>query len=148
MKGYYKMPEETAKAIDKNGWLHSGDIGMVDSEGYYSVTGRLKDMIIRGGENIYPKEIEDFIHHMDGVQDVQVVGVPSKKYGEQPVAFVILRKGTEMTAEDVQDFCRNKISWYKIPKYVAFIDSYPMTASGKIQKYKLREEAVRLWPEA
>jgi fatty-acyl-CoA synthase len=148
MKGYYKMPEETSRAIDKDGWLHSGDIGKVDREGYYSITGRLKDMIIRGGENIYPKEVEDFIYHMEGISDVQVVGVPSKKYGEQPGAFVILKPGVRMTPEDVQDYCRGKIAWYKIPKYVHFIGAYPMTASGKIMKYKLREMSAQLWPDA
>lgn len=148
MKGYYNMHEETAEAIDQEGWLHSGDIGMVDEEGYFAVTGRLKDMIIRGGENIYPKEVEEFIHHMKGVQDVQVVGVPSKKYGEQPGAFIRLRPGVSMTPEDVQDYCRGKIAKYKIPRYVAFVDFYPLTASGKIQKYRLREEAARLWPDA
>jgi fatty-acyl-CoA synthase len=148
MKGYYKMPEETALAIDRDGWLHSGDVGVEDEQGYFAITGRIKDMIIRGGENIYPKEIEDFIHHMPGIQDVQVVGVPSKKYGEQPGAFIILKPGAALTEADVQDFCRNKISWYKIPKFVAFTAAYPQTASGKIQKYKLREEAARLWPDA
>ena len=148
MKGYYNMPEETAKAIDKDGWLHSGDIGVVDKDGYYSITGRLKDMIIRGGENIYPKEVEDFIHRMDGISDAQVVGVPSEKYGEQPGVFIILKPGVAMTAEDVQDHCRGKIAWYKIPKYVAFVDEYPLTASGKIMKYKLREMAAKLWPDA
>jgi fatty-acyl-CoA synthase len=148
MKGYYNMPAETAKAIDAGGWLHSGDIGKMDQDGYLSITGRLKDMIIRGGENVYPKEVEDFIHHLPGVQDVQVVGVPSKKYGEQVGAFVILKKGVEMTPEDVQDFCRGKIAWYKIPKYVAFVNEYPLTASGKIMKYKLREDSARRWPEA
>ncbi|NYT11265.1 MAG: AMP-binding protein [Methanomassiliicoccales archaeon] len=148
MKGYYNMSEETAKAIDEEGWLHSGDIGIVDEEGYFAVTGRLKDMIIRGGENIYPKEVEDFIHHIDGVQDVQVVGVPSKKYGEQPGAFIILKPGVEMTAEDIQDYCRGKIAWFKIPKLITFVDSYPLTASGKIMKYKLREESTVLWSEA
>ena len=148
MKGYYNMPEETAKAIDKDGWLHSGDIGVVDKDGYYSITGRLKDMIIRGGENIYPKEVEDFIHRMDGISDAQVVGVPSEKYGEQPGVFIILKPGVTMTAEDVQDHCRGKIAWYKIPKYVAFVDEYPLTASGKIMKYRLREMAAKLWPDA
>ncbi|MDW5562129.1 MAG: AMP-binding protein [Methanomassiliicoccus sp.] len=148
MKGYYNMPEETAKAIDKDGWLHSGDIGKVDALGYLSITGRLKDMIIRGGENVYPKEVEDFIHHMDGIQDVQVVGVPSQKYGEQVGAFIILKKGIQMTSEDVQDFCRGKIAWYKTPKYVAFVNEFPLTASGKIMKYKLREDAHKRWPEA
>ncbi len=148
MRGYYKMPEETAKAIDKDGWLHSGDIGMMDEDGYYAVTGRLKDMIIRGGENIYPKEVEDYIHHMDGVADVQVVGVPSKKYGELPAAFIILRPEAKLTAEDVTDHCRGKIAFYKIPRYVHFLDEYPMTASGKIMKVKLRETAAKLWPDA
>jgi len=148
MKGYYNMPEETAKAIDPEGWLHSGDIGVRDGDGYFAVTGRLKDMIIRGGENIYPKEVEDFIHHMDGIQDVQIVGVPSKKYGEQPGAFIILKKGVGITAEDVQDHCRGKIAWYKIPKLIEFVDSYPLTASGKIQKFKLRERSTELWPDA
>ena len=148
MKGYYNMPEETAKAIDKDGWLHSGDIGMADDDGYYIITGRIKDMIIRGGKNIYPKEVEDFIHHMDGISDAQVVGVPSKKYGEQPGVFIILKPGVAMTAEDVQDHCRGKIAWYKIPKYVAFVNEYPLTASGKIMKYKLREMATQMWPDA
>lgn len=148
MKGYYNMPMETSKAIDAEGWLHSGDLGVCDEQGYYAITGRIKDMIIRGGENIYPKEVEDFIHGMSGIQDVQVVGVPSVKYGEQPGAFIILKKGVKMTEDDVKDFCRGKIAWYKIPKYVAFVESYPMTASGKIQKYRLREMSHELWPDA
>jgi fatty-acyl-CoA synthase len=148
MKGYFNMPEETSRAIDKGGWLHSGDIGKMDADGYLSITGRLKDMIIRGGENVYPKEVEDFIHHLPGVQDVQVVGVPSKKYGEQVGAYIILKNGTEMTAEDVQDFCRGKIAWYKTPRYIAFVSEYPMTASGKIMKYKLRDDSAKRWPDA
>jgi fatty-acyl-CoA synthase len=148
MKGYYKMPEQTATCIDANGWLHSGDIGRMDAQGYYYITGRLKDLIIRGGENISPKEVEDFIGHMPGVKDIQIVGVASKKYGEQPGAFIIRAADSTITETDVEDFCRNKISWFKIPKYVSFVDSYPMTASGKIQKYKLREAAATLWPEA
>ncbi|MHB0937454.1 MAG: AMP-binding protein [Armatimonadota bacterium] len=148
MMGYYNMPEETALAIDADGWLHSGDIGVFDEQGYLAITGRLKDMIIRGGENIYPKEIEDFIHHMPGIRDVQVIGVPSTKYGEDTGAFIILQPGADITAEDVQDFCRGRIAWFKIPKYIHFTDHYPLTASGKIQKYKLREQAAQLWPEA
>ena len=148
MKGYYKMPEQTAACIDVNGWAHSGDIGRMDADGYYYITGRLKDLIIRGGENISPKEVEDFIGQMPGVQDVQVIGVPSKKYGEQPGAFVIRSSGSDITEQDVIDFCRNKIAWFKVPKYVAFVDEYPMTASQKIQKYKLREKASELWPDA
>jgi len=148
MKGYYNMPEETAKAIDKNGWLHSGDIGIKDEGGYFSVTGRIKDMIIRGGENIYPKEVEDFLYNMPGVRDVQVVGVPSQKYGEQPAAFIILKDGASIMPEDVQDFCRGKIAWYKTPKYVAFLKEFPLTASGKIMKYKLRDMSAEMWPDA
>ena len=148
MKGYYNMPAETAKAIDEKGWLHSGDIGIKDEEGYFSVTGRIKDMIIRGGENIYPKEVEDFLYNMPGIRDVQVVGVPSKKYGEQPGAFIITKENVSMTAEDVQDFCRGKIAWYKIPKYIAFVKEFPLTASGKIMKFKLRERSAEMWPDA
>ena len=148
MKGYYKMPEQTAKCIDKNGWLHSGDIGKMDEEGYYYITGRLKDLIIRGGENISPKEVEDFLGTMPGVKDVAVVGCPSKKYGEQPVAFIIPSEGETITKEQVDEFCKDRISWFKIPKYVHFLNEFPMTASQKIQKYKLRELAATLWPEA
>jgi fatty-acyl-CoA synthase len=146
MKGYYNMPEETAKAIDEKGWLHSGDIGVKDKDGYFSVTGRIKDMIIRGGENVYPKEVEDFIHHLEGVKDVQVVGVPDKRYGEVPGAFIVLKGGYDLTAADVQDYCRGKIAKYKVPVHVAFVKEYPMTASGKIMKYKLRQTAAQMWP--
>ncbi|MBQ9432309.1 MAG: AMP-binding protein [Kiritimatiellae bacterium] len=148
MKGYYNMPEQTAKCIDERGWLHSGDIGHMDADGYYYITSRLKDLIIRGGENISPREVEDFLTHLEGVQDVQVVGCPSKKYGEQPAAFIIRQVGSDLSEEDVQDYCRNKISWFKIPKYIHFMDEFPMTASQKIQKYKLRELAAQLWPDA
>ncbi|MCL2270725.1 MAG: AMP-binding protein, partial [Treponema sp.] len=139
MKGYYKMPEATAQCIDGQGWLHSGDLGVKDERGFFRVTGRIKDMIIRGGENVYPKEIEDFLYTMPGIKDVQVVGIESKKYGEEVGAFVILHPGITMGEEDIRDFCRGKISRFKIPKYVFFIDSYPMTSSGKIQKFKLRD---------
>ena len=148
MKGYYNMPEETAKAIDTEGWLRSGDLGEFDQDGYLLITGRSKDMIIRGGENIYPREIEEYLLGLEGVQDVQVVGVPSKKYGEEVGAFVKLKDGSELAPEDVRDFCRGQISKYKIPRYVHVLDEYPLTASGKIQKYKLREESTKLWPEA
>ncbi|ABK16567.1 AMP-binding protein [Syntrophobacter fumaroxidans] len=148
MKGYYKMPEATRQTIDEKGWLHSGDLGIMDEEGYVSITGRYKDMIIRGGENIYPREIEEFLYKMDGILDVQVVGVPSAKYGEQVGAFVIPKAGFSLAPEDIQDFCRGRISNFKVPKYVVFVDQYPMTASGKIQKYKLREMAAQLFPDA
>jgi fatty-acyl-CoA synthase len=139
MKGYYKMPEETDRCIDKEGWLHSGDLGVKDKEGNFRVTGRIKDMIIRGGENVYPKEIEDYLYTMPGIKDVQVVGVNSKKYGEEVGAFIILHKDASMKEEDVRDFCRGQISRFKIPKFIFFVDSFPLTSSGKIQKYVLRQ---------
>jgi len=148
MKGYYNNPDATAQAIDPDGWMHSGDLGVMDEDGYLSITGRLKDMIIRGGENVYPREIEEFLYRMEGIKDVQVVGVPSRKYGEEVGAFVILKEGFDYAAEDIRDFCRGQISRYKIPKYVVFLDEYPMTASGKIQKFKLRELAGQYFPEA
>lgn len=144
MKGYYKMPEETAEVIDKNGWLHSGDLGIKDADGYYRITGRIKDMIIRGGENIYPREIEEFLYGMDGISDVQVVGIANEKYGEVVGAFVILENGITLKEEDVIDYCRGKISRFKIPQYVFFIDQFPMTGSNKIQKFKLREMGTEL----
>ncbi|MRR56951.1 MAG: AMP-binding protein [Deltaproteobacteria bacterium] len=143
MKGYYKMPEETAKVIDADGWLHTGDLAVMDENGYCKITGRIKNMIIRGGENIYPKEIEEFLYTHPKVSDVQVYGVPDRKFGEQVMAAIVLKKGVEMTEDEVKDFCRGKIANYKIPKYVKFVESYPMTASGKIQKFKLREMAIR-----
>jgi fatty-acyl-CoA synthase len=142
MKGYYKMPEATEKAIDADGYLHSGDIGTVDEDGYYRITGRIKDMIIRGGENIYPREIEEFLYTMPGVEDAQVVGVPDPKYGEVVGAFIRRKAGSDITEGDVQEFARARMARYKAPKYVFFVDAYPMTASGKIQKYKLREMAA------
>lgn len=148
MKGYYNNAKATEEAIDKDGWLHSGDLGVMDEDGYLTITGRLKDMIIRGGENIYPREIEEFLYTMDGILDVQVAGVPSAKFGEQVGAFIILKEGVDLQPEDVADYCRGKISHYKIPKYVTFLKEYPMTASGKIQKYKLRDLAAELWPDA
>ena len=143
MKGYYKMPEETAKAIDADGWLHTGDLAVMDENGYCKITGRIKNMIIRGGENIYPREIEEFLYTHPKISDIQVYGVPDRKYGEQVMAAIVLKGGCAMTEEEVRDFCRGKIANYKIPRYVRFVDSYPMTASGKIQKFKLREMAIR-----
>jgi fatty-acyl-CoA synthase len=147
MKGYYKMPEATEAAVDKDGWLHSGDLGTMDENGYFKITGRIKDMIIRGGENVYPREIEEFLLAMPGIKDVQVAGIASPKYGEEVGAFVVRKDGEKVCEEDVRDFCRGKISRFKVPKYVFFIDSYPMTASGKIQKFKLREMGVALLKE-
>lgn len=147
MKGYYNNPQATAEIIDKNGFLHSGDLGVKDEDGYYRITGRIKDMIIRGGENIYPREIEEFLYHLEGVSDVQVAAVPSKKYGEEVGAFIILKEGATLEAEDVKDFCKGKIARYKIPKYVFFVDCFPLTGSGKIQKYKLKELSLKLCEE-
>ncbi len=147
MKGYYKNPQATAEVIDKNGFLHSGDLGIKDEQGFYRITGRIKDMIIRGGENVYPREIEEFLYQMPGVKDVQVAAVPSKKYGEEVGAFIILNEGVTMTREDVREFCRGKIARYKTPKYVFFIDQFPLTGSGKIQKFKLKEMSLRLCEE-
>jgi fatty-acyl-CoA synthase len=146
MKGYYRMPEATAKAIDAEGWLHSGDLGVLDADGYLAITGRLKDMIIRGGENIYPREIEEYLFKLEGVADVQVVGVPHRKYGEEVGAFIRLKQNAALTEQDVKDYCRGRISRYKIPRHVAFVDRYPMTASGKIQKYKLVEMSRQMFP--
>jgi fatty-acyl-CoA synthase len=139
MKGYYKMPEATAQIVDKNGYLHSGDLGAKDAKGNFRITGRIKDMIIRGGENIYPREIEEFLRGIAAIKDVQAVGIPSPKYGEEVGVFIILKDGATLTEEEVIDFCRGQISRYKIPKYVFFVDEFPMTASGKIQKYKLKD---------
>jgi fatty-acyl-CoA synthase len=148
MKGYYNNEKATAETIDTEDWLHSGDLGVLDEDGYLAITGRLKDMIIRGGENIYPREIEEFLYTMGGVSDVQVAGVPSRKYGEEVGAFIKLKPDFCIQPEDIRDYCRGKIAWHKIPRYIAFVQEYPMTASGKIQKYKLRELAATLFPEA
>jgi fatty-acyl-CoA synthase len=148
MKGYYKNEEATQKTIDSDGFLHSGDLAVKTEEGFYKITGRIKDMIIRGGENIYPREIENFLYNMLQIEAVEVAGVPSQKYGEQVGAFIKIRKGFTLTEEEVTDFCLGQIARYKIPKYIFFVTEYPMTASGKIQKYKLSEISHRLAQEA
>jgi fatty-acyl-CoA synthase len=137
------MPEETARAIDAEGWLHTGDLAVMDEHGYCKITGRIKNMIIRGGENIYPREIEEFLYGHPKVADVQIYGVPDRKYGEQVMAAVKLKEGVSCSEEEIRDFCRGRIANYKVPLYVKFVDEYPMTASGKIQKFKLREMAIR-----
>lgn len=146
MKGYFNMPEATAETIDAEGWLHTGDLGVMDEEGYLRITGRIKDMIVRGGENIYPREIEEFLLEMDSVRDVQVLGIPSRRYGEDVAAFLIPREGRTVKPEDVRDFCRGRVAWHKIPRYVAVVDDFPKTANGKVQKFKLREMAAELFP--
>ena len=143
MKGYYKMPDATAETVDADGWLHSGDLVCRDEKGCYKVTGRIKDMIIRGGENLYPKEIEEFLYTFPAVSDVQVIGVPDKKYGEEAMACIILKEGAQATEEEIRRYCMERLARHKVPRYIEFVDSFPMNAAGKIQKYKMREEAVK-----
>ncbi|MEC1262573.1 AMP-binding protein [Bacillus swezeyi] len=143
MKGYYKNPEATAAAIDEDGFLHTGDLAVMDEGGYCRITGRLKDMVIRGGENIYPREIEEFLYQHHKILDVQVVGIPDKTYGEEVSAWIKLKNGESLTAQELQEYCKGKIARYKIPRYIAFVDEFPMTASGKVQKFKLREQASK-----
>ena len=142
MKGYYKMPKATAAAIDKDGWLHTGDLACKTPEGNYRITGRLKDMIIRGGENIYPKEIEEFIYTHEKVKDVQVIGVPDEQLGEEIMACIILKDGETMTADEMRTYIREHMAKHKVPKYIDFVDSFPMNVAGKILKYKMREDAI------
>ena len=142
MKGYYKMPEATAQAIDSEGWLHSGDLACKDEQGNYRITGRLKDMIIRGGENIYPKEIEEFIYTHPMTKDVQVIGVPDKKYGEEIMACIILKEPGSMTEDEMTAYIKASMARHKVPKYFLFVDEFPMNAAGKILKYKMRDESV------
>ncbi|MCQ2971793.1 MAG: AMP-binding protein [archaeon] len=145
MKGYYKMPDKTAETIEPDGWLHSGDLATVDEDGYYSIVGRIKDMIIRGGENIYPREVEEFLFTHECVSDVQVAGIPDEKYGELVGAFIIKKEGfDDITEADIRDFSIGKIARYKVPKYVFFVDEFPLTTSGKIQKYKLVDLGLEL----
>lgn len=145
MKGYYKMEEATHKAIDEDGWLHTGDLATMDENGYCKITGRIKDMIIRGGENIYPREIEELLYTHPSIQDVQIIGVPSKKLGEEIMACIICKEGHLLTEEAVKQFVLDNMARHKTPKYVEFMQAYPMTASGKIQKYKLREMAIEVY---
>ena len=143
MKGYYKMPQATKDTIDSEGWLHSGDLACMDEDGNVRITGRLKDMIIRGGENIYPKEIEEFIYTHPQVKDVQVIGVPDKKYGEEAYAAIVLKEGATVTETQMHDFIAASMARHKVPKYIAFVDSFPMNAAGKVLKYKMREDAAK-----
>jgi len=144
MKGYYKMPAATANAIDADGWLHTGDLALRRPDGNFKITGRIKDMIIRGGENIYPKEIEDFLYTHEKVRDVQVIGVPDKQYGEEIMACVVLKEGVKADEEEMREFVRSHMAKQKTPKYVRFVEGFPMNAAGKILKYKMVEEAVEL----
>ncbi|MBQ9030841.1 MAG: AMP-binding protein [Parasporobacterium sp.] len=142
MKGYYKMPDATRETIDDEGWLHSGDLACMNEDGTFRITGRLKDMIIRGGENLYPKEIEEFIYTNPKVQDVQVIGVPDEKYGEEAMACIILKEGETCTEKEMHDFIAASLARHKVPRYIGFVDAFPMNAAGKILKYKMREEAI------
>jgi fatty-acyl-CoA synthase len=142
MRGYWNDPERTAEAIDDNKWMHTGDLATMDDQGYVRVVGRIKDMVIRGGENLYPREIEEFLYGHPEVADVQVIGVPDERYGEELMAWIVRRKGGEVSEEEIKEFCRGRIAHYKVPRYVKFVDSFPMTVTGKVQKFKMRELAI------
>lgn len=139
MKGYYKNPEATAQVIDNEGWLHSGDLALKDEDGFFHITGRIKDMIIRGGENVYPREIENYIYRLSEVDMVEVVGVPDRHYGEIVVAFIILKSGVELSEAQIKEYCAGQMAKFKVPRHVFFVKDYPKTGSGKVQKFKLRE---------
>ena len=142
MKEYYGDTEATASAIDRGGWLHSGDLGAMDPEGYVRITGRLKEMIIRGGENIYPREIEDFLFTHPKVAAVAVVGIPDDFYGEEIMAWIKPHAGENLTEEEIREFCRDQIAHFKVPRHIWFVDEFPLTVTGKVQKYRMRERAV------
>jgi fatty-acyl-CoA synthase len=142
MRGYWNDPERTAEAIDHAGWMHTGDLATLDEDGYCNIVGRIKDMVIRGGENIYPREIEEFLYRHPKIQDVQVIGVPDQRFGEELCAWIVLREGSEATPEEIRDFCRGQIAHYKIPRYVKFVTGFPMTVTGKIQKFAMREQMI------
>ena len=139
MHGYWEDPEKTREAIDADGWMHTGDLATMDTEGYVNIVGRIKDLVIRGGENIYPREIEEFLYRHPKVQDVQVVGLPDKKYGEELCAWIIAKPGQSVSADEVRDFCKGQIAHYKVPRYIEFVTEFPMTVTGKIQKFKIRD---------
>jgi fatty-acyl-CoA synthase len=139
MHGYWDDPAKTTEAIDAEGWMHTGDLATMDAEGYVNIVGRIKDMVIRGGENIYPREIEEFLYRHPAVQDVQVVGVPDAKYGEEICAWIVLKPGQTTTDVELRGFCKGQIAHYKIPRYMRFVSEFPMTVTGKIQKFKIRD---------
>ena len=144
MLGYWNDPEKTAEAIDAAGWMHTGDLAVMDSEGYLNIVGRSKDMIIRGGENVYPREIEEFLYGHPDILDVQVIGVPDIRYGEEVMAWVKPRPGSSVDLDSVRSFCQGRIAHYKVPRYVHVTDEFPMTVTGKVQKFKMREDAIEL----
>ena len=142
MAGYYKNPEATARAIDADGWLHTGDLALPRDDGNYRIVGRCKEMIIRGGENIYPPEVEEFLHHHPDVAEVAVAGLPDPKYGEVVAAWVVPRNGSVLSPDDVRDYCRGQIAHFKIPSHVAIVPSLPKTVTGKVRKHVLKEQAI------
>jgi fatty-acyl-CoA synthase len=142
MIGYWDDPEKTAEAIDPAGWMHTGDLATIDEEGFCNIVGRIKDMVIRGGENIYPREIEEFLYRHPAIQDVQVIGIPDQRYGEELAAWIILKPSETLDAEAVRDFCRGQIAHYKIPRHVRFVDAFPTTVTGKVQKFAMREQMI------
>jgi fatty-acyl-CoA synthase len=143
MLGYWTNEEATRKAIDAARWMHSGDLAVMDEEGYIKIVGRIKDMIIRGGENIYPREIEEFLYTHPKISDVQVIGVPDAKYGEEIMAWIRLRDGEATNPEELRDYCRDNIAHYKIPRYIKFVEAFPTTVTGKVQKFIMREQSIR-----
>jgi fatty-acyl-CoA synthase len=143
MAGYYNMPEKTAETIDSEGWLHTGDLAIMDAQGYVNISGRLKDMVIRGGENIFPREVEEFLIRHPKVADVQIVGVPDTFFGEELLAVVVPQQGEQLTEAELREYCKGRISHQKIPRYFQFVESYPLTASGKVQKFILRQNAIQ-----
>ena len=142
MRGYWADELKTHEAVDGDGWMHTGDLATMDEEGYVNIVGRIKDMVIRGGENIYPREVEEFLYTHPKVQDVQVVGVPDQRYGEELCAWVVVRPGAQLSEDELKAFCKGQIAHYKVPKYVRFVEGFPMTVTGKIQKFKIREAMI------
>jgi len=142
MQGYWDDPDRTAEAIDAAGWMHTGDLATLDAEGYGNIVGRIKDMVIRGGENVYPREVEEFLYRHPKIQDVQVFGVPDPRYGEELCAWVRLREGQTATEDEIRAFCKGQIAHYKIPRYVKFVGAFPMTVTGKVQKFIMREQMM------
>jgi fatty-acyl-CoA synthase len=140
MLGYWDDAARTAEAVDEAGWMHTGDLATLDAEGYCNIVGRIKDMVIRGGENVYPREVEEFLYSHPKIQDVQVVGVPDRKYGEEICAWIVAKPGATLTTDEVRAFCDGRIARYKIPRYVKLVDGFPLTVTGKVQKYLMREQ--------
>jgi fatty-acyl-CoA synthase len=142
MLGYWEDPERTAEAIDADGWMHTGDLATMDEDGYLNIVGRIKDLVIRGGENVYPREVEEFLYTHPRIADVQVIGVPDERYGEELMAWVIPREPASLSGDEIRAYCQGKIAHYKIPRYVKIVDAFPMTVTGKVQKFRMREQAI------